>query len=163
MSTGTSKYDLVAIGLTFVFFVISAVFSFFLSGTLVGNKDALNLVASVFSVLTGFLLLVITMTSDTASILTGLTETEKQNQKKRFTIRFTRYYILFVMYFMVLVMIFVYYLISKDQHEASKYYDLLKLILEHGIAFFIPFSFLNSLFIPLKIKELFLERFDLNS
>ncbi|AWC79977.1 hypothetical protein AM377_10015 [Serratia marcescens] len=163
MSSGVGKVDYIAVGLTFIFFIISAVFSLLFSKTLVGNTDALNLVANVFSVLTGFLLLVITMTSDTASILDGLSESEKKNQKDRFTTRFYRYYSLFFIYFMVLVMIFLYYLISKGNHETFKYQTHVKSSLEYGITFFTSFSFLNSLFIPLRIKELFLERFDLNS
>lgn len=163
MSTKTENFDYFAIGLTFIFFVMSAAFSFFFSGTLVGNTDALNLIANVFSVLTGFLLLVITMTSDTASILEGLPESERQNQKLRFTTRFYRYYSLFFIYVMVLIMVFSYYLITKGNHETFKYQVYIKSSLEYGIAFFTPFSFLNSLFIPLRIKELFLERFDLKS
>ncbi|POZ14114.1 hypothetical protein C3Z09_20200 [Lelliottia aquatilis] len=163
MATETTKFDYLAIGLTFLFLVVSGLFSFFLHGTFVGNTDALNLVANVFAVLTGFLLLVITMTSDTASILDGLSAAEKKNQKDRFTTRFYRYYSLFFMYFMVLVMIFVYYLLSKENNETLKYHDSIKLTLEYGIAFFTSFSFLSSLFIPLRIKELFLERFELHS
>lgn len=163
MSLDTSKYELKGIILVAVFFFISAGFSFLFGSSLVGNSDALNLVANVFAVLSGFLLLVITMTSDTASILEGLSDTEKENQKKRFKARFSRYYILFVLYFIVLVMIFIYYLMQKSNDELLNQYPLIKTSLEYAMAFFIPFSFLNSLFIPLKIKELFLEKFDLHS
>ncbi|WP_442801471.1 hypothetical protein [Serratia rubidaea] len=159
----TKKIDRYSVTITLILLSISAIFSYFLGGKLVGNTDALNLAANIFSVLTGFLLLVITMTSDTASILKGLPNSEKENQKTRFEIRFSKYYALFVSYFLVLFMIFLYYLISKDPHPTSKVYDYFKLFLEYGIAFLAPYSFLSSLFIPLRIKELFLERFKLNS
>ncbi|MEB7713592.1 hypothetical protein NGC32_12770 [Kluyvera cryocrescens] len=163
MSLDISKYELKGIILVAVFFLISVVFSFLFGSSLVGNSDALNLVANVFAVLSGFLLLVITMTSDTASILDGLSDAEKENQKKRFKARFSRYYILFVLYFIVLVMIFIYYLMQKSNTIFLNQYPWIKISLEYAMAFLIPFSFLNSLFIPLKIKELFLEKFDLHS
>lgn len=71
-----------------IFIILSICFSFFLGRNLSSNENALNLIANVFAVLSGFLLLVITMTSDTASISSGLSQTEKNNQKTRFNIRF---------------------------------------------------------------------------
>lgn len=163
MSSNISSYDLKSIGLVALFFLCSIGFSIVFSSALVGNSDALNLVANVFAVLSGFLLLVITMTSDTASILDGLSDAEKTNQKTRFEARFSRYYILFILYFIVLMMIFIYYLMQKSNNDIFKEYPFIRTSLEYTMAFFIPFSFLNSLFIPLKIKELFLEKFDLKS
>ncbi|MDD9577881.1 hypothetical protein PIG65_05010 [Enterobacter sp. FR 78] len=163
MSFDLSKYDCKGIVLVAVFSFCSIGFSALFGSAMVNNTDALNLVANVFAVLSGFLLLVITMTSDTASILDGLSDTEKENQKTRFKARFSRYYILFILYFLVLVMIFIYYLMQKSSNTLLKDYPLIKASLEYAMAFFIPFSFLNSLFIPLKIKELFLEKFDLHS
>lgn len=163
MCLNISSYEWKGIILVALFFLCSLGFSIIFSSSLAGNSDALNLVANVFAVLSGFLLLVITMTSDTASILDGLSDTEKDNQKTRFKARFSRYYILFILYFLVLVMIFIYYLIQKSNNDIFKEYPIIKTSLEYAMAFFIPFSFLNSLFIPLKIKELFLEKFDLKS
>lgn len=163
MSLDTTDYELKGIVLVTLFFLISGGFSCLFGTSLAENSDALNLVANVFAVLSGFLLLVITMTSDTASILDGLSDSEKENQKKRFNARFSRYYILFLLYFIVLVMIFIYYLMQKSNAVFLDQHTWIKISLEYAMAFFIPFSFLNSLFIPLKIKELFLEKFDLHS
>ncbi|EFB9682507.1 hypothetical protein FAD50_20475, partial [Escherichia coli] len=72
----------------------SAIFSFFLTHSLTNNSDALNLVANVFSILSGFLLLVITMSGENSSILSNLSALDIANQEKRFAMRFNKYYAL---------------------------------------------------------------------
>lgn len=136
----------------------SACFSYFLTQSLTNNTDALNLVANVFSILSGFLLLVITMSGENSSIVKNLSALDIANQEKRFTMRFNKYYLLFLFYLLTLALIFIYYLLSKDKAPVGKYKLVITNCISYAIAFFTCFSFIQSTFIPLKIKELFKEK-----
>ncbi|MCS1231469.1 hypothetical protein NXZ86_24425, partial [Escherichia coli] len=79
--------------ITAVNVVASILFSYFLTNCLTNNNDALNLVANVFSILSGFLLLVITMSGENASITNNLSPLDIVKQESRFMMRFNKYYI----------------------------------------------------------------------
>ncbi|MFP7557685.1 hypothetical protein SFC61_22995, partial [Escherichia coli] len=68
--------------------IASLGFSIFLTGSLTNNTDALNLVANVFSILSGFLLLVITMSGENSTLLSNMSALDAANQEKRFLMRF---------------------------------------------------------------------------
>lgn len=137
---------------------VSAVFSFLLTDSLTNNSDALNLVANVFSILTGFLLLVITMSSDSASITQGLSKDEKSNQDTRFNMRFNKYYALFIVYLIVLALIFIHYLLAKNLTNTQEYFKYVKSTIAYSITFLTSLSFIQSVFIPLKIREIYEEK-----
>lgn len=137
-------------------------FSTFLTGSLTNNNDALNLVANVFSILSGFLLLVITMSGENSTIMNNISDLDLANQEKRFLMRFNKYYALFLLYILTLALIFIFYLISKNKDNTSDLFIATKSIIGHSIAFLTCFSFIQSTFIPLKIKELFREKRELN-
>ncbi|CAM7520008.1 hypothetical protein JGU00_23135 [Enterobacter hormaechei] len=143
-------------------FAASFAFSKFLTNSLTNNNDALNLVANVFSILSGFLLLVITMSGENASISTTLNALDKANQSTRFSMRFAKYYTLFLLYIATLALIFVFYLLSKDKTHTGVYFTYTKSIIGYLISFLTCFSFIQSTFIPLKIKELFEEKRNIN-
>jgi len=143
-------------------FAASLLFSYFLTSTLTNNNDALNLVANVFSILSGFLLLVITMSGDNSSISVGLSELDNEHQESRFLMRFNKYYTLFLLYLGTLILIFIYYLLAKDTMHSGPVFDAIKSSIAHIISFFTCFSFIQSTFIPIKIKELFREKKELN-
>ena len=156
-------YNWTGISVTIGNFVASFLFSKYLTNSLTNNNDALNLVANVFSILSGFLLLVITMSGENSSISKSLNELEKENQNTRFYMRFVKYYTLFLMYIITLALIFVFYLLSKDKTHSGIYFDYTKTTIAHLISFLTCFSFIQSTFIPLKIKELFEEKRNINS
>jgi len=140
----------------------STCFSVFLTHTLTNNNDALNLVANVFSILSGFLLLVITMSGENSAIMSNLSALDIANQERRFLMRFNKYYALFLLYIFTLALIFVFYLISKNNDNQTETFKVIKSIIGHSISFLTCFSFIQSTFIPLKIKELFREKRQLN-
>ncbi|HHD2147320.1 TPA: hypothetical protein ACN1I7_002229 [Klebsiella pneumoniae] len=142
--------------------IASLSFSIFLTGSLTNNTDALNLVANVFSILSGFLLLVITMSGENSTLLSNMSALDAANQERRFLMRFNKYYALFLLYILTLALIFIFYLITKDKTNNSAILTSLKFIIGHSIAFLTCFSFIQSTFIPLKIKELFKEKRELN-
>ncbi|HHN7119809.1 TPA: hypothetical protein ACRQVM_002455 [Escherichia coli] len=148
--------------LTLLNILASVLFSIFLTHTLTNNTDALNLVANVFSILSGFLLLVITMSGENSTLMNNLSKLDAANQEIRFLMRFNKYYALFLLYILTLALIFVFYLISKDKENTSQYFILFKKSIGYIISFLTCFSFIQSIFIPLKIKELFKEKRQLN-
>lgn len=142
--------------------IASLTFSFFLTNSLTNNTDALNLVANVFSILSGFLLLVITMSGENSVILHNISALDAANQERRFLMRFNKYYLLFLLYILTLALIFIFYLITKNKTNTSEMFTFIKSAIGHSIAFLTCFSFIQSTFIPLKIKELFKEKRELN-
>lgn len=157
-----SNYNIKGISITLVNLIASGCFSYFLTNSLTNNTDALNLVANVFSILSGFLLLVITMSGENSSLILNLSDLDIENQEKRFIMRFNKYYALFLLYIFTLVLIFIFYLLSKDNVIIEPYKGIAKLYIGHAISFLTCFSFIQSTFIPLKIKELFKEKRQLN-
>lgn len=136
----------------------SAFFSYFLTSSLTNNNDALNLVANVFSILSGFLLLVITMSGENSSVTGNLSALDIAHQESRFTMRFHKYYALFLLYILTLALIFIFYLLSKGEISQLKSTLKIRALIGYTISFLTCFSFIQSTFIPLKIKELFREK-----
>ncbi|ENA4398678.1 hypothetical protein ABGP60_004735 [Escherichia coli] len=142
--------------------VASLFFSYFLTNSLTNNNDALNLVANVFSILSGFLLLVITMSGENAAITNNLSPLDIVKQDYRFMIRFNKYYLLFLLYIVTLALIFIYYLLSKGVISNLENIVKIRAKIGYTISFLTCFSFIQSTFIPLKIKELYKEKRELN-
>lgn len=136
----------------------SILFSYFLTGSLTNNSNALNLVTNVFSILSGFLLLVITVSGENSLVSENLSELDLANQEVRFTIRFNKYYMLFLLYISTLVLIFIYYLLSKENTQHGQPTLIIRDTIGYMVSFLTCFSFIQSTFIPLKIKELFKEK-----
>ncbi|ENP7322771.1 hypothetical protein ACEC12_002337 [Salmonella enterica] len=150
----------------YLFFIIFFIFlslalTFFLHKKVRYNKDLLGLVANIFSILTGFLLLVITTSGDVASLTDGKSRSEKYASKRKFEIRFSRYMMLFYLYLTVLCLIFFYYMLlpSGDTSKslASKPTSL-SLALEFIICWLSIISFGCSFFIPFKLKQVYNEK-----
>ncbi|HEK1806846.1 TPA: hypothetical protein SMR79_003404 [Proteus mirabilis] len=156
------NFNLKGILITAFNMLASAMFSYFLTYSLINNTDALNLVANVFSILSGFLLLVITMSGENSTIMNGLSLLDEENQERRFLMRFNKYYMLFLLYILTLALIFIFYLLSKDKNNTSECFLLTKSFISYTISFLTCFSFIQSTFIPLKIKELFKEKRELS-
>lgn len=157
-----SNLDKKAISIAIANFIASLLFSYFLTDTLTNNTDALNLVANIFSILTGFLLLVITLSGENSAVSSGLSEVERIYQNTRFMMRFNKYYSLFLLYLLTLALIFIYYLLSKDKVHSGPYMSLVLSAVTHSISFLTFFSFVQSTFIPIKLKQLYNEKQELN-
>ncbi|EBH8909664.1 hypothetical protein OFY73_004783 [Salmonella enterica] len=148
--------------LIMVFFIItSLIATFFIHEKVRYNKDLLGLVANIFSILTGFLLLVITSSGDAASFTEGKSRSEKYAIKRKFEIRFSRYMMLFYLYLTVLCLIFFYYMLLPSG-DASKLTSTkpttIGLVLEFVICWLSIISFGCSFFIPIKLKQIYSEK-----
>lgn len=150
------------LAITAINLVASLFFSYLLTNSLTNNNDALNLVANVFSILSGFLLLVITMSGENSAITNNLSDLDLAYQESRFTMRFHKYYALFLLYISTLALIFIFYLLSKGGAKDIPYIATIHKGIGYSISFLTCFSFIQSTFIPLKIKELFKEKRDFN-
>lgn len=94
-----NKINYIGVSITSLNILASVIFSYFLTHTLTNNSDALNLVANVFSILSGFLLLVITMSGENSSILTNMSDLDKANQEKDFLCALTNIMRFFALHF----------------------------------------------------------------
>lgn len=94
-------------------FALASLCSYFFTSIIIQSKDAINLIASVFSILSGFLFMIIAQSIVVSLKSDNLNLTEKQNQKERFEMRFTRLTILFISYLIVLFLIFVYFVLKE--------------------------------------------------
>ncbi len=150
----------------YLFFMVSMlaasfIAAYFLHARVRYNKDLLGLVANIFSILTGFLLLVITTSADSFASNKNLSKSKTYAEKRKFQIRFNRYMSLFYMYLIVLFCIFLYYMMipSEDQLKVailrpSKF----SVTLEFIICWLSILSFGCSFFIPVKLKQLYEEK-----
>ncbi|HCR5050710.1 TPA: hypothetical protein ONC24_004322, partial [Enterobacter kobei] len=100
-----TNFNITGIIISTLNIVASFCFSAFLTGSLTNNTDALNLVANVFSILSGFLLLVITMSGENSTLMSNISELDAANQERRFLMRFNKYYALFLLYILTLALI----------------------------------------------------------
>ncbi|MBT0332120.1 hypothetical protein ISO42_04805 [Morganella morganii subsp. morganii] len=148
--------------------IVAALFTFIFYEKIRYNKDLLNFIANIFSILTGFLLLVISTSGEVAAAnANGANEEDVYRGKRKFNIRFQRYLFLFFIYLVVLCLIFIYYLLVPQQSNLGSsggadggwVFTLLEIL----ICFFSIVAFLCSFFIPLKIKQLFEEKINSKS
>ncbi|PHM60093.1 hypothetical protein [Xenorhabdus ishibashii] len=141
--------------------VFAVIITYFFHDKIRYNKDLLNFVANMFSILTGFLLLVISTSGEVATATTNTSEENRYNNERKFKIRFQRYLFLFFIYLVVLCLIFIYYL-TLPQGDITKLINTkpekITIILEPLICFFSIVAFSCSFFIPFKIKKLFEEK-----
>lgn len=145
----------------FFFLLSSLIMTYFLHEKVRYNKDLLGLVANIFSILTGFLLLVITTSGDAATLTDGMSRSQKFANKRKFEIRFSRYMMLFYLYLTVLCLIFFYYMLlpSGDASKASSTKpSTVSIALEFIICWLSMIAFACSFFIPLKLKQIYSEK-----
>lgn len=107
--------------------VLAFLCSYFFTSIIIQSKDAINLIASVFSILSGFLFMIIAQSIVVSLKSDNLNPTEKQNQKERFEMRFTRLTVLFISYLIVLFFIFIYFVL-KEIPDPKKITDTLIII-----------------------------------
>lgn len=141
--------------------MLSLLFSYSLTGCLANNENALNLLANVFSILSGFLLLVITTSGENASVVENLSTLDIAHQESRFAMRFNKYYFLFLIYLLTLALIFIYFLVSHEVEGRPPLVLKIRQVIGYIISFLACLSFIQSAYIPLKIKELYREKREL--
>ncbi|MDG2948071.1 hypothetical protein P7L88_05950 [Bisgaard Taxon 10/6] len=145
----------------------SGIASFLLAPYISKSNEAMNLIANTFSILSGFLFIVITMSGELALFTANESPNNRIARHQNFETRFTRFSSLFVLYLTVLMMIFIHFLI-KDIPELEKivipYTDygvnisVIQKSFTYIITFFSMISFLSSLKLPWTFKRFIEEK-----
>lgn len=144
-------------------FILSSLLSYLLTDTIIKNTDAMNLIASTFSILSGVVLMVLTTIGELFLFSPNESSASKSRKYKNFEIRFSRLSLLFVTYLIILLLILIYYLI-KDIRPEKIIFDFnwfiinLKSIIAYIIIFFSFFCFIISVYLPWIYKQLLEEK-----
>ncbi len=126
--------------------------SYFCQPLIHGNQDAINVIVTVFSILAGFLVAVITLVGDPKSLPAGGWQVARLGSDLTYN-RLIRHKWLFKAYLVTLFLIFVSIVIKNK-------YPTVQLILEYGYMFFATISCFLSFKLPSALIELQQERIE---
>lgn len=139
--------------------IISLIFTIFLTDIITKNTDAMNLIASTFSILSGVVLMILTTVGELFLFSPTDNNAKKIVKYKNFEIRFSRLSSLFISYLVILVLILIYYIIKDIPKEALSTFTItLKQCIAYLIIFFSFFCFIISIFLPWIYKRLLKEK-----
>lgn len=137
--------------------LVSIFVSYLFSSTITKNKDALNLIVNTFSILSGFLFIVIAAIGELAVFKKEDSSAEKIRKHDNFNIRFTRFSSLFILYLFVLLAIFVGFIlenVSKSENELCNIVlEITQILIPYIITFSACFCFLASIQLPWSLKR----------
>lgn len=117
-----------------------------------GNQDAINVIVTVFSILAGFLIAVITLIGDPKSLPSGGWQIARIGSDLTYN-RLTRQKWLFYIYLVALVLIFVSMLVKTKFQDANHW-------VEYVYLFFSIVAFILSFKLPSTLLELQRERIE---
>lgn len=146
--------------------LVSALISYLFSSTVTKNKDAMNLIVNTFSILSGFLFIVIAAIGELAIFNKEDSSAEKIRKHDNFNIRFIRFSSLFVLYLFVLLTIFIGFLLENAPMAESIFYKSVLETTQNVIPYIITFSacfcFLASIQLPWSLKRFIEEKNETN-
>nr|WP_319491843.1 hypothetical protein [uncultured Desulfobacter sp.] len=116
------------------------------------NTSAINIIVTVFSVLAGFLVAVITLIGDPASLPSGSWRRAELGSRVLYT-RLTRHKLLFLLYLSTLFLIFISVLVKGK-------YPMLEIWIERIFMFFAISAFALSFQLPQALMNLHKERIE---
>lgn len=130
----------------------SGLFSYIGQPMIHGNQDAINVIVTVFSVLAGFLIAVITLVGDPKSLPSGDWQVARLSSDITYN-RLIRYKWLFMLYLLTLFLIFV-------SIVAKKEYIIFQVTIEYIYIFLASASSILSFMLPAALMELQKERIE---
>lgn len=148
----SKQIDTEKIKLAVCFVLWGGLGSYFCQPLIHGNQDAINVIVTVFSILAGFLVAVITLVGDPKSLPSGSWQVARLGSELTYD-RLIRHKWLFNSYLATLLLIFV-SIIIKDR------YSVVQLILEYIYMFFASISCFLSFKLPGALIELQQERIE---
>ena len=160
-------FDIIFIRKAVLIIIMSCIASLLLGPYVSKSNDAMNLIANTFSILSGFLFIVITMSGELAIFRINEPASNKIARHQNFETRFTRLSSLFVLYLFVLMMIFIHFLIKDippGENIIVPYFEcrfsisIIQKALTYIIMFFSVVSFLTSLQLPWAFKHFIEEK-----
>lgn len=117
-----------------------------------GNKDAVNAIITVFSILAGFLIAVTTLLTEPV-LKAATTWSELQTMRSTLQRKFRRYQLLFFLYLLCLGLAIATYVIPQALAP-------IRSALEYTFTSLSIFVFLCSLFLPTSLMQAQMERYD---
>lgn len=117
-----------------------------------GNKDAVNAIITVFSILAGFLIAVTTLLTEPV-LKAATTWSELQTMRSTLQRKFRRYQLLFFLYLLCLGLAIAMYVIPQALAP-------IRIALEYTFTSLSIFVFLCSLFLPKSLMQAQMERYD---
>ena len=130
----------------------SGLFSYYGQPLIHGNQDAINVIVTVFSILAGFLIAVITLVGDPKSLPSGSWQVARLGSDLTYN-RLTRHKWLFKIYLLTLMLIFV-SIVSNNK------YPEIQLIIEYIYMFFASAAGMLSFKLPGALMALQKERIE---
>lgn len=139
--------------------IISLIFTIFLTDIITKNTDAMNLIASTFSILSGVVLMILTTVGELFLFSPTDNNAKKIVKYRKFDTRFLRLSSLFISYLVILVLILIYYIIKDIPEETLSTFTItLKQSIAYLIIFFSFFCFIISICLPWIYKRLLKEK-----
>lgn len=126
--------------------------TYFFKPLIEGNQDAINVIVTVFSILAGFLIALITLIGDPKSLPNGGWQVARLGSDRTFN-RLTRQKWLFYIYLIALVLIFLSTLLKSKFKEVNNF-------IEYAYLFFSIVAFILSFKLPGTLMELQRERIE---
>lgn len=142
--------------------LVSILVSYLFSSIITKNKDAMNLIVNTFSILSGFLFIVIAAIGELAVFRKEDSSAEKIRKHDNFNTRFIRFSSLFVLYLFVLLAIFVGFLLENAPKSENKLCNTVlettQILIPYIITFSACFCFLASIRLPWSLKRFIEEK-----
>lgn len=117
-----------------------------------GNGDAINIIVTVFSILAGFLVAIITIIGDPSSLPSGGWQRARLGSELLYN-RLTRHKLLFLMYLTTLLLIFISVLLKGKAQQIDVW-------VERAYLFFSISAFSLSFQLPSALMNLHMERIE---
>lgn len=133
-------------------FLCGVIGSFFAKPLIEGNQDAINVIVTIFSILAGFLVAIITVIGDPRSLPTGGWQIARFGSDLTYN-RLTRQKWLFYVYLITLALIFTSMLLKSNFKYVNE-------IIEYIYLFFSIIAFILSFRLPSMLMDLQKERIE---
>lgn len=144
--------------------IISLLLTILLTDIIIKSTDAMNLIASTFSILSGVVLMILTTVGELFLFSPNDSSAKKIAKYKNFETRFSRLSLLFISYLIILVLILIYYLIKDISHQDVITFKISELTINlqnwtaYLIILFSFFCFIISICLPWIYKQLLKEK-----
>jgi hypothetical protein len=152
MAAKSGNQDWWRIGKITVAIVVSCAVAYFFQPMVAHNTNAVNTVVTIFSILAGFLIAVITLIAE-PTLKQAKNWQELQLMKKTVQRKLYRHKLLFYLYLITLGMALGTFLVPNAQAE-------LRLYLETGFLFLTTFVFLASFDLPGSLMKIQMDRYE---
>lgn len=132
--------------------ILAVLLSYYGQPLIHGNSEAINVIVTVFSVLAGFLVAIITIVGDPVLLPPGTWRAAEMDREK-LTRRLVRHRWLFTLYLITLALIFLSLLLQKQYPRMTVWF-------ERGHLFFGILSFILSMKLPGSLMRIQKERIE---